>query len=180
MTDAHWERRGTERGPSLFVARVRYDTLVNPRNGHEMRCTVLEMPEWVNVVALNEARELVLVRQYRFGTGAFSLEIPGGVVDPGEEPLAAAIRELREESGHTAERWSLLGSVEPNPAFQTNRCWHFLAEGARSTHPQEMDPGEDITIETLPFDRIAEAVHSGRLAHSLVIAALARVVDLRR
>ena len=179
MKDKAWSQVGTERGPSLHVARVRYDTLVNPRNEHEMRVTVLEMPAWVNVVAFNEARELILVRQFRFGTSAFSLEIPGGVVDPGEEPLAAGRRELREETGYTAERWSLLGSVEPNPAFQNNRCWHYLAEDARPTHPLEMDSGEDLEVERMPFEQIAAAVHDGRLEHSLVISALARVVDLR-
>jgi len=159
---------------------VRYDRLENPRTGEAMVRTVLETPDWVNVVALTDDRRLVVVRQYRFGTGRVTTEIPGGVIDPGEEPLAAARRELREESGHTAARWSLLGTVEPNPAFHSNRCYHWLAEGARRTEDAlELDPGEDIVVDTLPLERVVELVRSGGIDHSLVVSALCRVLDLR-
>jgi ADP-ribose pyrophosphatase len=180
MSDpAPWKRVGSERGPDLLVARARFDALVNPRTGATLRRTVLETADWVNVVALTPERRLVVVKQFRFGSGTVTTEIPGGVVDRGEEPLEAAIRELREETGHTAERWSPLGVVEPNPAFHTNLCHHFLAEGARRSHELELDPGEDIVVETLDLEEVARRIRAGEIRHSLVVAALARVLDLR-
>jgi 8-oxo-dGTP pyrophosphatase MutT (NUDIX family) len=173
-----WARHASERGPDLMICKVRFDTLEHPRSGERLRRLVLETPAWVNVVALTPERRLVVVRQFRFGTGTVTTEIPGGVVDPGEEPSEAARRELREECGYTSERWSSLGAVQPNPAFHDNLCHHFLAEDARPTHPQELDRGEDIQVDTLALDEVRARIDAGEIRHSLVICALARVIDL--
>ncbi len=182
MSDARplpWTVHSSERGPDLLVARARFDVVENPRTGKRLRRLVLEAPSWCNIVALTPERRLVVVRQFRFGTGTVTTEIPGGVVDQGEEPNETARRELREETGYTAERWSYLGEVEPNPAFQNNVCHHFLAEDARRTHELELDAGEDITVDTLELEELRERVLSGEIRHSLVVCALARILDLR-
>ena len=162
-----------------MIARARFDTLENPRTGEELRRLVLDMPDWVNVVALDADRRLVVVRQFRFGTGQVTTEIPGGVIDGDEDPESAARRELREETGYTGERWTKLGAVEPNPAFQNNVCHHFLAEGVERTHELELDPGEDIVVGKLALDEVREAIRKGEIRHSLVLTALAHVMDLR-
>ena len=177
-----WPLESTRRGPDLAILRVRLDTLTNPRTGRALERTVLEAPDWVNVVALTEVEgrpAVVCVRQYRFGTGAVTTEIPGGVVDPGEEHRAAAERELAEETGYTAARWTYLGAVEPNPAFLDNRCHHWLAEDARATATPALDPGEDIAVVLVPLDELPAQIAAGEIAHSLVITALSRVLDLR-
>ena len=174
-----WRTLASEDGPDLLIARARFDTLENPRTGLPHRRLVLRMPTWTNIVALTPERRLVVVRQYRFGRERITTEIPGGVVDPGEDALETARRELREETGYTSERWNTLGVVEPNPAFQDNLCHHFLAEDARPTHAVELDPGEDIVVDTLHLDEVRAAVRSGAIRHSLVLCALARVLDLR-
>jgi 8-oxo-dGTP pyrophosphatase MutT (NUDIX family) len=141
---------------------------------------VLEAPDWVNVLAETTEGDLVLVRQYRFGSASVTTEIPSGVVDPGEDHGDAARRELREETGYSSERWTYLGHVDPNPAFLDNLCHQWLAEEAVLTHEQDLDPGEDIEVLTRSPEEIRHWVREGRIDNALVLTALARVLDLRR
>ena len=174
-----WPTKGSEPGDHLRLFRIRHDRLINPRTQGERRVVVLETPDWVNVAAITPGRELVLVRQHRFGLGQPTVEIPGGMVDPGEDPLEAARRELREETGYTAPTWKSLGSVDPNPAFHDNCCHHYLALGASLTEAQSLDAGEDIACFTRPLDIVRQMLLQGEIRHSLVITALSRLLDLR-
>jgi len=174
-----WPLLSSEHGAHMMIFRPRYDTLRNPRTDEVLRRLVLETPDWVNVVALTVERELLVVRQYRFGSGTITTEIPGGVIDKGEQHGPAAQRELREETGYTSTRWTYLGAVEPNPAFHTNLCHHWLAEGCTRTHELELDRGEDIVIDRLPIESVPALVRSGAIRHALVITALSHVLDLR-
>ncbi len=174
-----WPLISRRHEPSLVLFRPRWDRLRNPRTHEEFDRLVLETPDWVNVVAITARRELVLVEQYRFGSGDVTLEIPGGVLDRGEEHGAAARRELAEETGYTGGAWSYLGAVQPNPAFHDNLCHHWLAEGVELTQGQGLDAGEDIAIRTLPLDAVGAAIADGRIRHALVLTALCRVLDLR-
>jgi 8-oxo-dGTP pyrophosphatase MutT (NUDIX family) len=124
--------------------------------------------DWCNVVAVTPDDEIVLVWQYRFGTDALSLEIPGGVIDGGEDPLEAARRELFEETGYTAEAFEPLLVVEPNPAIQNNRCFTFVARGARPTGATRFDPMEELETALLPVARLSDLLDSGQITHALV------------
>jgi 8-oxo-dGTP pyrophosphatase MutT (NUDIX family) len=169
---AGWRRVRTEEGPDYGIFRVRRDTVVSPRTGAEGRYVVLECPDWVNVIALTDDRQVVLIRQYRHGVDRVVLEIPSGIVERDEEPLAAAQRELAEETGYTSERWTRLGAVYPNTAFQDNRCHHFLAEGARLTAQPALDPGEAISVELYPQENLRELIATGQIAQALVLSAV--------
>jgi 8-oxo-dGTP pyrophosphatase MutT (NUDIX family) len=159
---------------SLFrhkLFELRHEELERPEEGRRREALVLDAPAWVNVVAVDAGERVLLVRQWRFGIGAPTLEIPGGMVDPGETPLAAAARELVEETGYRAARWTELGAVDPNPAFLTNRCTTFLAEQLERVGEPAGDGEEEITVESAPVDALGALVDSGAIRHSLVIAA---------
>ena len=155
------------------VFRVRKDVSRSPRTGLPHDFYVLDGASWVNVIARTAANEIVLVRQFRHGTGAETLEIPGGCIEESDpSPLAAAQRELREETGFASERWTHLGVVDPNPAIQSNACHTFLAEDAVRVGEVTPDGGEDIRVEIHPFAAVPGLLESGEIRHALVVAAL--------
>ena len=162
----------------LMLFRKRIDRLRNPRNERVFDRLVLESPDWVNLVALDTERRSVMIRQYRFGVGYTTLETPGGMIDPGEESYAAAVRELREETGYVSEKWTYLGAVEPNPAIHNHLCHHWLAEDAHRADDQALDPGEQIAVELMDEAAVRAAVANGELRHALALSVLARVFDL--
>ncbi len=133
---------------------------------------VLQAPDWVNVLALTVDDDLLLIQQWRQGLGAPTWEIPGGMVDPGENAAVAACRELREETGYVADRWFQLGSVTPNPALQSNRCTTFLALDCRREGAPQFDGNERIRVSKVPYRDVPTWVIDGRIHHALVIAAL--------
>ncbi len=175
MTIAPWERiaRATLLDAKIFTAYR--DRMRAPSDGREFDFFVLHAPDWVNVIALTEADKVVLVRQYRHGTGRITTEIPGGMVDPGESPLDAARRELAEETGYAAEKWEEIGSVDPNPAFQTNRTYTFLARGARPAGPQRPDDNEELEVLERGLDEIRGMLRDGTMNHALVLCAFAHL-----
>lgn len=154
------------------VFNMRTDLAQNPRNGHVHPFHIMESPDWVNVIALTEHQEIILIRQYRFGTGQVTLEIPGGLIDPGDTPALAAARELKEETGYVGGRVKEIGRVRPNPAFLNNTCYTFLIEDVQPTGRQKMDEAEDIVVDLHPVAELPELIRDGRIDHALVLNAL--------
>jgi ADP-ribose pyrophosphatase len=152
-------------------------------SGLTKRFSVIEAVDWVNVIALTAANEVVLLRQYRVGIAKVCLEIPGGMCDPGEDARTAAARELAEETGYTSKVWRKLGVVSPNPAIQNNYLHSFLALHAEKTQEQKLDGSEIVEVELMPLDKVSEALRTGQIEHALVVAAFAHLAlsmgDLR-
>ncbi len=127
---------------------------------------------WVNVVARTPDGDFVMVRQYRQGSASVTLEIPGGMVDPGEDPATAAARELQEETGYRPASVRKIGEVNPNPALFPNRVHTYLAEDCVKVGEVRNDSAEETIVEVVPKAEIHDRVRSGEVDHALVMAAL--------
>jgi 8-oxo-dGTP pyrophosphatase MutT (NUDIX family) len=173
-----WKKINSETGPDLKLFKVRWDSMENPRTNQVLKRLVLETEDWVNIVPITTENQVVLVEQYRFGVSKMTCEIPGGLIDADENSKSAAIRELEEETGFTGGKWIYLGSVEPNPAFHTNRCHHWLTLGVGKTKEPVLDPGEDIRVTLVSYPELRDLITSGRIEHVLALSALSRVPQI--
>lgn len=135
----------------------------------------LEASDWATVVPVVEREGrafFLMVRQYRHGSDELSVEFPGGVVDPGEDPRAAAARELAEETGYRASSLRLAASVSPNPAIMANRFHVFLAEGLERAGDTDFDEHEVIDSFLVPVEEVRRDMGKGQYVHALMAAAL--------
>jgi ADP-ribose pyrophosphatase len=167
-----WQRLGKRTIARTRIFDVDSVDFQHPAHSSARDFFVINAPEWVNVIALTTDHHLVLVRQFRFGSNDFSLEIPGGIVDPGEDPVTAGVRELAEETGFVGTAPTVLGAVHPNPAIQSNRCHLILVEQAVRKSGLKWDPDEEFEILTEPVDRVYERAYRGEITHAMVLDAL--------
>jgi 8-oxo-dGTP pyrophosphatase MutT (NUDIX family) len=168
-----WEKICSKFVGDFRIFKIRSDTCVNPRTGKAHDFYVLDSVNWVNIIAVTPDRQLVMVEQFRHGSNTVELEIPGGMMDAGEtDPVATAVRELREETGYAGENARLLGKIHSNPAILSNVTYTVLIENCRLQHGVEFDSGEDLITRLVPVAEIPKLVADEKIGHSLVVVAL--------
>lgn len=173
----HWETLSSEYLVRAPWAVLRKDVCRMP-NGHIVpEYYVLEYPNWVNMVALTTDNQFILVKQYRHGVKRDVLEIPGGVIDPGEDAPTAAVRELLEETGYRFDTVEEISTLFPNPATSTNITTTYLLTGGVRVQEQNLDDQEEIDVilvsptelkQLLLGNQFGQALHTAALFYALI------------
>jgi ADP-ribose pyrophosphatase len=154
------------------VFTVRGDLKKSPITGAEHEFYVIQATNWVNVIPITKHGHIVMVEQYRHGSDTIELEVPGGVMDPTDpDPVATAVRELREETGYEGTSAKLIGQIRPNPAIMNNLAYTVLVEHCEQKHPLQFDHTEDIRTVLVNISDIPKLIRTNRISHSLVVVA---------
>jgi 8-oxo-dGTP pyrophosphatase MutT (NUDIX family) len=155
-----------------FLELVEHD--IRDETGAERAVLTIELCDWCVAVARDKAGRFVLVEQHRHGVDAVTLEPAGGIVDPGEDPAEAALRELVEETGYAGAAAVPLGWVHPNPALSANRSFAYLIDGVEKVREPDKTPDEQTHVVLLDDADLDLAVSDGRITHALAVVALLR------
>lgn len=171
-----WKTLRSETGPDLKLFKSRFDWVENPNTKREAKVVVLESPDSANVIPITQSGKLILIRQYRFGIGDYTLELPGGLVNEGEtDSRIAAARELREETGYTGQDWTYLGAVPSNPVFMDCYIHHWVLRDAKLSHNTEFDDAEEIDLVEVSIPDAFEMLYRGMINHPHAVSALFRL-----
>ncbi len=163
-----WQKQGGKPVGNFRIFSVREDFYAHPEKEGLRSFYVIEASDWVNVIAVTAEDNLVFIRQHRPGIGGVRLEIPGGIIEPGEEPAEAAARELAEETGFSGDAPVLICATEPNPATHNNRCFSFLVRNAKRRLQRNLDHDEIIEVQLRPFAELAAMIENNELPHALL------------
>ena len=168
-----WQKLSSQPVGDFRIFTIRSDRKISPRTQREHDFFVIDSVNWVNVIAVTSEQKLVMIEQYRHGSGTVELEIPGGMMDAHDSsPAATGVRELREETGYEGENPRLIGEIFPNPAIMSNQCFTIMVENCRCVHPVEFDHGEDLLTQLVPVSEVPHLIAKGRIRHSLVVVGL--------
>lgn len=133
---------------------------------------VIELPDWTNMIIITKDEKIVLVRQYRHAKGTATLELPGGILEDGEDPKSSAIREMREETGYVSDEVEFLFQISPNPAINNNTAYFFLAKNAEKLAETSFDPFEDLIVETYGKTELFKLLEDNALQHGVQLGAI--------
>lgn len=159
---------------------ARRDTVRLPNGVVNDHYWVLEYPEFISVIPITSDGLFVIERQYRHGLDVVEWEIPAGVVEKGEEPLVAAKRELKEETGYAGGEWQEWMTVSPNPSAVNNLSHVFLARGVEKVSGQHLDRAEDLDYTLMAEDELFRLLATDQLKQSVMAAPLWKYFYMRQ
>ena len=170
MQNLEWKIENERELLKTVVFTVNETTSISPK-GEEGHYIIMDAPDWVIVIPEIDGNFL-MVKQWRHANNSLSIEFPGGVINPGEEPAVAAKREMEEETGYRAEKLTYLGNANPNPALMKNRVHFFAAENLKKIGLQHLDADEFVEFMEIPCAEVYEKIGSPEYPHALMMAAL--------
>jgi ADP-ribose pyrophosphatase len=171
-----WLRKSTKTLAECRIFTVSESTSVSPSTGDDHQFYFIDSADWVNIVPITASGEVVFIRQFRHGNEQITLEIPGGMVDPGEDPQAAGVRECLEETGYEAGKVESIGVLSPNPAIFPNRLHTYLARDCKLVAEIANTLTEHTAVELVKISDLPRLLESGVIDHALVVATLWRVL----
>jgi 8-oxo-dGTP pyrophosphatase MutT (NUDIX family) len=163
-----------------WLFRLRRERFRSRLSGKVHDYYVAHLADGVHVIAVTPEQTVVLVRQFRAGSRQDSLETPGGLLEPGEDPCAAGARELLEETGYAGDPPEMLGTLRPNPALLSMRIATIVTRNARRIAEPKPDQSEEVTVELVPIEDIPALIASGRIDHAVCVAGLLWWLNLGR
>lgn len=166
-----WQLLKSEPAIDLNIVKIRHDYYKNPRNEKTVKVIAIEGNNAANVIAKTKEGKIIMVRQFRFGIGDYTLEVPGGMIDEGEAILKAAQREVKEETGYIGKNWKYLGNVLANPVWMDSTIHHYYMDHAELKYELVLDEAEDVEIILLSPAEIYQKIDDGDIKHPHTISA---------
>jgi 8-oxo-dGTP pyrophosphatase MutT (NUDIX family) len=167
MRDLRWKKLASEKVYSDRWFQARADKCEFPDGRIIEPYYVVELPNWANIFVVTSDEKIVLVRQYRYPVDQVTYELPGGVIDRGEDPKAAAIREMKEETGYHSDEVEFVCQLSPNPAINNNTAYFFLAKNAISGEKKSVDAFEDIDICLFTKEEFLQLLRENKMQHGV-------------
>lgn len=146
-------------------------TCYHPEKNVSHNFCIINNPDWINIVALTPEKKVILVRQHRLGVDDYTLETVAGLVDEGEDPEKAALREMMEETGYKPKKLVLLKKLAANPAIMSNYIYFYLATDCTRVAGQDLDSQEDIEVKLFSIDEVQTGIRNGSIDHTIIVAA---------
>ena len=165
--DLSWKILSTKYVYKAPWATLRVDRCELPDGRIKPEYYVLEYPNWACVTAITAEGKVILVRQYRHAAQIVCLELPGGVIEPGENPEEGIKRELLEETGYRFDDVELLKTVYANPSTGNNHTYCFLAKNGIKVKEQSLDDYEDIIVEQYTITEVKQLLTENKIAQAL-------------
>lgn len=171
-----WPRTSSRILAECRIFNLHESTTESPETGKAHQFYFIETADWVNIVPITDNNEVVCIKQFRHGNQQITIEIPGGMVDPGEDPAVSAARECLEETGYQCDKVQSLGVIAPNPAVFDNRVHTYWARGAKPVGDIQNTATEKTEVLLIPLADIPGYLTRGEIDHALVVATLWRLL----